>query len=158
MGSGARTHPSPDWLQTAVTRAEGAFVIREDQTVSSWQGYTLIANLTFGKLYLCHIQTMDASLFQFFLEEFGDPNCTLLDAFQLSLYGNSSFALMNVDGVYCNATTDEIGTCWPRSNSGRIIERPCPEYINGVKYNTTSEYHATFASRYRGASKFLFKT
>uniref|UniRef100_A0A9J8DDE8 Uncharacterized protein n=3 Tax=Cyprinus carpio TaxID=7962 RepID=A0A9J8DDE8_CYPCA len=44
---------------------------------------------------------------------------------------------MSVDGLYCNATTDEIGTCWPRSNSGRIIERPCPEYINGVKYNTT---------------------
>ncbi|KTG41674.1 hypothetical protein cypCar_00025465 [Cyprinus carpio] len=44
---------------------------------------------------------------------------------------------MSVDGLYCNATTDEIGTCWPRSNSGRIIERPCPEFINGVKYNTS---------------------
>lgn len=42
-------------------------------------------------------------------------------------------------GLYCNATTDEIGTCWPRSSSGRIVERPCPEYINGVKYNTTSK-------------------
>uniref|UniRef100_A0A3Q4GTM7 Corticotropin-releasing factor receptor 2-like n=1 Tax=Neolamprologus brichardi TaxID=32507 RepID=A0A3Q4GTM7_NEOBR len=41
-------------------------------------------------------------------------------------------------GLYCNATTDEIGTCWPRSSTGRIVERPCPEYINGVKYNTTS--------------------
>ncbi len=40
---------------------------------------------------------------------------------------------------YCNATTDEIGTCWPRSSTGRIVERPCPEYINGVKYNTTSK-------------------
>ncbi|KAF4116924.1 hypothetical protein G5714_001477 [Onychostoma macrolepis] len=80
---------------------------------------------------------MDASLFQFFIEEFGDTNCTLMDAFQDTLYENSSFASMSVDGLYCNATTDEIGTCWPRSNSGRIIERPCPEYINGVKYNTT---------------------
>lgn len=42
-------------------------------------------------------------------------------------------------GFYCNATTDEIGTCWPRSGTGRIVERPCPEYINGVKYNTTSK-------------------
>ncbi|KAG7229265.1 hypothetical protein INR49_012923, partial [Caranx melampygus] len=41
--------------------------------------------------------------------------------------------------LYCNATTDEIGTCWPRSSTGRIVERPCPEYINGVKYNTTSK-------------------
>ncbi|XP_059357000.1 corticotropin-releasing factor receptor 2-like [Carassius carassius] len=80
---------------------------------------------------------MDASLFQFFIEEFGDANCTLMDAFQDTLYENSSFASMSVDGLYCNATTDEIGTCWPRSNSGQIIERPCPEYINGVKYNTT---------------------
>uniref|UniRef100_A0A8C2F8U2 Corticotropin releasing hormone receptor 2 n=2 Tax=Cyprinus carpio TaxID=7962 RepID=A0A8C2F8U2_CYPCA len=80
---------------------------------------------------------MDASLFQFFIEEFGDTNCTLMDAVQDTLYENSSFASMSVDGLYCNATTDEIGTCWPRSNSGRIIERPCPEYINGVKYNTT---------------------
>uniref|UniRef100_A0A6Q2ZMR2 Corticotropin releasing hormone receptor 2 n=1 Tax=Esox lucius TaxID=8010 RepID=A0A6Q2ZMR2_ESOLU len=39
--------------------------------------------------------------------------------------------------LYCNGTTDEIGTCWPRSNTGRMVERPCPEYINGVKYNTT---------------------
>uniref|UniRef100_A0A672K8B9 G-protein coupled receptors family 2 profile 1 domain-containing protein n=1 Tax=Sinocyclocheilus grahami TaxID=75366 RepID=A0A672K8B9_SINGR len=83
---------------------------------------------------------MDASLFQFFIEEFGDTNCTLIDAFQDTLYENSSFASMSVDGLYCNATTDEIGTCWPRSNSGRIIERPCPEFINGVKYNTTSKW------------------
>uniref|UniRef100_A0A9J7X6U1 Uncharacterized protein n=2 Tax=Cyprinus carpio TaxID=7962 RepID=A0A9J7X6U1_CYPCA len=80
---------------------------------------------------------MDASLFQFFIEEFGDTNCTLMDAFQDTFYENSSFVSMSVDGLYCNATTDEIGTCWPRSNSGRIIERPCPEFINGVKYNTS---------------------
>ncbi|KAI9544566.1 hypothetical protein NQZ68_001439 [Dissostichus eleginoides] len=35
-------------------------------------------------------------------------------------------------GFFCNATTDEIGTCWPRSSTGRIVERPCPEYINGA--------------------------
>ena len=47
------------------------------------------------------------------------------------------FCLLS-EGSYCNATTDEIGTCWPRSSTGRMVERPCPEYINGVKYNTTS--------------------
>jgi len=41
---------------------------------------------------------MDASLFQFFIEEFGDSNCTLVDAFQHTLYGNASFASMSVDG------------------------------------------------------------
>uniref|UniRef100_A0A8C2WFT6 Corticotropin releasing hormone receptor 2 n=1 Tax=Cyclopterus lumpus TaxID=8103 RepID=A0A8C2WFT6_CYCLU len=40
-------------------------------------------------------------------------------------------------GSYCNATSDEIGTCWPQSSTGMTVERPCPEYINGVKYNTT---------------------
>lgn len=119
---------------------------------------------------------MDATIFQIFIGEFGDPNCSLMDAFQDTLYENVSFSLMNFDGtvlgyfitiltntfvsvhkditstdvsfffllfikgLYCNATTDEIGTCWPRSNSGRIVERPCPEYINGVKYNTTSKW------------------
>lgn len=42
-------------------------------------------------------------------------------------------------GFYCNATSDEIGTCWPQSSAGSVVERPCPEYINGVKYNTTSK-------------------
>ncbi|ETE60389.1 hypothetical protein L345_13869, partial [Ophiophagus hannah] len=32
---------------------------------------------------------------------------------------------------------DQIGTCWPRSSGGDLVERPCPEYVNGVKYNTT---------------------
>lgn len=45
-------------------------------------------------------------------------------------------------GFYCNATTDEIGTCWPRSSAGRIVERPCPEYINGVKYNTSKNWNS----------------
>ncbi|KAL2097323.1 hypothetical protein ACEWY4_006530 [Coilia grayii] len=82
---------------------------------------------------------MDATIFQIIIGEFGDPNCSLMDAFQDTLYENASFSLINFDGLYCNATTDEIGTCWPRSNSGRIVERPCPEYINGVKYNTTNK-------------------
>ncbi|XP_008259822.2 corticotropin-releasing factor receptor 2 isoform X1 [Oryctolagus cuniculus] len=38
---------------------------------------------------------------------------------------------------YCNTTLDQIGTCWPRSAAGALVERPCPEYFNGVKYNTT---------------------
>ncbi|KAK2096113.1 hypothetical protein P7K49_025147 [Saguinus oedipus] len=33
----------------------------------------------------------------------------------------------------------QIGTCWPRSAAGALVERPCPEYFNGVKYNTTRE-------------------
>lgn len=42
---------------------------------------------------------MDATLFQFIIGEFGEPNCTLLDAIQSTLYDNSSFALMNFDGA-----------------------------------------------------------
>uniref|UniRef100_A0A4W5QDB8 Corticotropin releasing hormone receptor 2 n=1 Tax=Hucho hucho TaxID=62062 RepID=A0A4W5QDB8_9TELE len=80
---------------------------------------------------------MDATIYQIIFGEFGDPNCSLMDAFQDTFYENASFSLMDFDGLYCNATTDEIGTCWPRSNPGRMMERPCPEYINGVKYNTT---------------------
>lgn len=40
---------------------------------------------------------------------------------------------------YCNATLDQIGTCWPQSAPGAVVERPCPEYFNGIKYNTTRE-------------------
>ncbi|MBN3307698.1 CRFR2 factor, partial [Amia calva] len=79
---------------------------------------------------------MDATMFQILIGEF-DPNCSLVDAFQDTFYDNASFSFLDFDGLYCNATTDEIGTCWPRSSSGRVVERPCPEYINGVKYNTT---------------------
>lgn len=43
-------------------------------------------------------------------------------------------------GPYCNATTDQIGTCWPRTSAGELVERPCPEFFNGIKYNTTSKY------------------
>uniref|UniRef100_H2UD75 Corticotropin releasing hormone receptor 2 n=1 Tax=Takifugu rubripes TaxID=31033 RepID=H2UD75_TAKRU len=69
--------------------------------------------------------------------ELGDINCSLMDAFQDTFLENTSLSLLNTDGFYCNATTDEIGTCWPRSSAGKIVERPCPEFINGVKYNTT---------------------
>lgn len=40
---------------------------------------------------------------------------------------------------YCNTTLDQIGTCWPQSVAGALVERPCPEYFNGIKYNTTRE-------------------
>ncbi|KAM9790962.1 corticotropin-releasing factor receptor 2 isoform 3-T3 [Syngnathus typhle] len=79
---------------------------------------------------------MDATLYQIIFGELLDLNCTLLDAFQDTLWENASLSLLGTDGFYCNATIDEIGTCWPRSSTGRIVERPCPEYINGVKYNT----------------------
>ncbi|KAI3374300.1 hypothetical protein L3Q82_006140 [Scortum barcoo] len=82
---------------------------------------------------------MDATIYQIIFGELGDLNCSLIDAFQDTFLENASLSLLSSDGLYyCNATTDEIGTCWPRSSTGRIVERPCPEYINGVKYNTTS--------------------
>uniref|UniRef100_A0A8C5SP35 G-protein coupled receptors family 2 profile 1 domain-containing protein n=1 Tax=Laticauda laticaudata TaxID=8630 RepID=A0A8C5SP35_LATLA len=31
-------------------------------------------------------------------------------------------------GPSCRATIDQIGTCWPRSSGGDLVERPCPEY------------------------------
>eukprot|EP00071_Canis_lupus_P010007 XP_005628744.1 corticotropin-releasing factor receptor 2 isoform X6 [Canis lupus familiaris] len=54
---------------------------------------------------------------------------------------------------YCNTTLDQIGTCWPRSAAGALVERPCPEYFNGVQYNTTRNAYreclenGTWASR-----------
>ncbi|XP_010765933.1 corticotropin-releasing factor receptor 2 [Notothenia coriiceps] len=80
---------------------------------------------------------MDATIIQIIFGELGDLNCSLVDALQDTFLGNASLSLLSTDGFFCNATTDEIGTCWPRSSTGRIVERPCPEYINGVKYNTT---------------------
>uniref|UniRef100_A0A3B3RSH5 Corticotropin-releasing factor receptor 2 n=1 Tax=Paramormyrops kingsleyae TaxID=1676925 RepID=A0A3B3RSH5_9TELE len=79
---------------------------------------------------------------------------SLLDL--LEKYCEALSALYNITGLYCNATTDEIGTCWPRSTSGRMVERPCPEYINGVKYNTTPHQRWLMtrhrSTRERGAS------
>lgn len=50
------------------------------------------------------------------------------------------FALFPLSApFYCNTTLDQIGTCWPRSAAGALVERPCPEYFNGIKYNTTRE-------------------
>ncbi|XP_006088798.1 corticotropin-releasing factor receptor 2 isoform X1 [Myotis lucifugus] len=63
--------------------------------------------------------------------------------------------LANLSGPhsYCNATLDLIGTCWPRSAAGALVERPCPEHFNGIKYNTTGNIYreclenGTWASR-----------
>ncbi|KAH1177642.1 hypothetical protein KIL84_011344, partial [Mauremys mutica] len=55
----------------------------------------------------------------------------------LERYCEALSALYNVTGPYCNATTDQIGTCWPRATAGELVERPCPEFLNGIKYNTT---------------------
>uniref|UniRef100_F6YUC9 UTP25, small subunit processor component n=1 Tax=Xenopus tropicalis TaxID=8364 RepID=F6YUC9_XENTR len=43
---------------------------------------------------------------------------------------------------YCSATIDQIGTCWPRSIAGGLVERPCPDSFNGIRYNTTSKKYA----------------
>ncbi|KAF7245773.1 Corticotropin-releasing factor receptor 2 [Varanus komodoensis] len=64
-------------------------------------------------------------ILQYFIEEL-DANCSLLDLLQDGF-----------DGPYCNSTTDQIGTCWPKTIAGELVERPCPEFVNGVKYNTT---------------------
>uniref|UniRef100_A0A8C6LWN0 G-protein coupled receptors family 2 profile 1 domain-containing protein n=1 Tax=Nothobranchius furzeri TaxID=105023 RepID=A0A8C6LWN0_NOTFU len=82
---------------------------------------------------------MDATIYEIIVGELGDLNCSLIEQFNDSFWENASLSLLSSDGLYCNATTDEIGTCWPRSSTGRIVERPCPAYINGVKYNTTSK-------------------
>lgn len=68
---------------------------------------------------------------------FCDAKCFFMLS-QLLLF---SFCLVPLTpGPYCNATTDQIGTCWPRTSAGELVERPCPEFFNGIKYNTTSKY------------------
>nr|XP_013808476.1 PREDICTED: corticotropin-releasing factor receptor 2 [Apteryx mantelli mantelli] len=79
---------------------------------------------------------MDVTISQFILEEF-DANCSLLDHLQETFLESSSVPFLGFDGPYCNATTDQIGTCWPRTSAGELVERPCPEFFNGIKYNTT---------------------
>uniref|UniRef100_F7G3M9 Corticotropin releasing hormone receptor 2 n=1 Tax=Ornithorhynchus anatinus TaxID=9258 RepID=F7G3M9_ORNAN len=59
-----------------------------------------------------------------------DVNCSLLH-----LLGDG--ALLGPDDPACNASTDQIGTCWPRTPAGQRVERPCPEVFNGIKYITT---------------------
>ncbi|XP_047551638.1 corticotropin-releasing factor receptor 2 isoform X2 [Lutra lutra] len=78
------------------------------------------------------------------------PPWALLEQYCLGLT-----TLANRSGAYsyCNTTLDQIGTCWPRSAAGALVERPCPEYFNGVKYNTTRNAYreclenGTWASR-----------
>uniref|UniRef100_A0A8C0ZB86 G-protein coupled receptors family 2 profile 1 domain-containing protein n=1 Tax=Cyanistes caeruleus TaxID=156563 RepID=A0A8C0ZB86_CYACU len=62
-------------------------------------------------------------------------NLKMLKNLQIPRWQNNILA-----GPYCNATTDQIGTCWPRTSAGELVERPCPEFFNGIKYNTTSKY------------------
>ncbi|NXK48375.1 CRFR2 factor, partial [Chauna torquata] len=78
---------------------------------------------------------MDVTISQFILEEF-DVNCSLLDL-QETVLESFSISFLGFHGPYCNATTDQIGTCWPRASAGKLVERPCPEFFNGIKYNTT---------------------
>ncbi|CAH2281928.1 corticotropin-releasing factor receptor 2 [Pelobates cultripes] len=78
---------------------------------------------------------MDSTIFEIIIDEF-DANCSLLDAFQDAFFNNSS-PFLGYDGSYCSATIDQIGTCWPRSFGGELVERPCPDTFNGIKYNTT---------------------
>lgn len=48
---------------------------------------------------------MDSALLRLFLGEFGDPNCSLADAFQDTLYQNSTLALLNLEGERDPPTT-----------------------------------------------------
>ncbi|XP_067100660.1 corticotropin-releasing factor receptor 1-like isoform X1 [Osmerus mordax] len=43
--------------------------------------------------------------------------------------------------LYCDTSIDGIGTCWPRSNAGQMVSRPCPEIFYGVRYNTTNNVY-----------------
>nr|ABV59316.1 CRF2 receptor isoform G [Homo sapiens]ACO54881.1 CRH receptor 2 variant B [Homo sapiens] len=78
---------------------------------------------------------MDAALLHSLLE----ANCSLALAEELLLDGWGPPLDPEGPYSYCNTTLDQIGTCWPRSAAGALVERPCPEYFNGVKYNTTQE-------------------
>ncbi|XP_042188157.1 corticotropin-releasing factor receptor 2-like [Callorhinchus milii] len=95
---------------------------------------------------------MDPDIFQIIIDEF-DPNCSLFDLFQDSFYPSDIPAQFDLSGVYCNATTDQIGTCWPRTRAGQVASRSCPETFNGIKYNTTRSVYrecvenGTWASR-----------
>uniref|UniRef100_A0A1B8Y9Z2 G-protein coupled receptors family 2 profile 1 domain-containing protein n=1 Tax=Xenopus tropicalis TaxID=8364 RepID=A0A1B8Y9Z2_XENTR len=81
---------------------------------------------------------MDSSIFEIIIDEF-EGNCSLLDFFQDSLFHSDSSSFSDFEGPYCSATIDQIGTCWPRSIAGGLVERPCPDSFNGIRYNTTSK-------------------
>uniref|UniRef100_UPI0035900B5B corticotropin-releasing factor receptor 2-like isoform X2 n=1 Tax=Myxine glutinosa TaxID=7769 RepID=UPI0035900B5B len=40
-------------------------------------------------------------------------------------------------GLFCNITRDKIGTCWPSSSAGLTVVQPCPNYFNGIYYDTS---------------------
>ncbi|KAF6085641.1 corticotropin releasing hormone receptor 2 [Phyllostomus discolor] len=92
---------------------------------------------------------MDVALLHSLLE----ANCSL--ALAEELFSDGWAQPLDPEGPYsyCNTTVDQIGTCWPRSAAGALVERPCPEYFNGVKYNTTRNAYrecsgnGTWASR-----------
>uniref|UniRef100_A0A8C8ZRT3 Corticotropin-releasing factor receptor 2 n=1 Tax=Prolemur simus TaxID=1328070 RepID=A0A8C8ZRT3_PROSS len=92
---------------------------------------------------------MDAALLHSLLE----ANCSLALAEELLLDGWGPPPDPEGPYSYCNTTLDQIGTCWPQSAAGALVERPCPEYFNGVKYNTTRNAYreclenGTWASR-----------
>nr|AAU94301.1 soluble corticotropin releasing factor receptor type 2 alpha [Mus musculus] len=92
---------------------------------------------------------MDAALLLSLLE----ANCSLALAEELLLDGWGVPPDPEGPYTYCNTTLDQIGTCWPQSAPGALVERPCPEYFNGIKYNTTRNAYreclenGTWASR-----------
>ncbi|GCC19647.1 hypothetical protein chiPu_0018441 [Chiloscyllium punctatum] len=75
-------------------------------------------------------------------------SATILDQYCEALSAASNFS-----GPYCNSSTDLIGTCWHKSPVGQLVTRPCPEYFNGIQYNTTNSVfreclgNGTWASR-----------
>nr|XP_058929559.1 corticotropin-releasing factor receptor 2 isoform X4 [Kogia breviceps] len=92
---------------------------------------------------------MDAALLHSLLE----ADCSLELSEELLLDGWGLPLDPEGPYLYCNTTLDQIGTCWPRSAAGALVERQCPEYFNGVKYNTTRNAYreclenGTWASR-----------
>ncbi|KAK2494820.1 hypothetical protein MC885_010749 [Smutsia gigantea] len=88
---------------------------------------------------------MDAALLHSLLE----ANCSLALAEELLLDGWGLPPVPEGPYSYCNTTLDQIGTCWPQSASGAVVERPCPEYFNGQrKYDL--HYHVALFVNYLG--------
>ncbi|XP_028822441.1 corticotropin-releasing factor receptor 1-like isoform X2 [Denticeps clupeoides] len=67
-----------------------------------------------------------------------------LTQFSITFWNQSESNITNVSnnsGLFCNTSIDGIGTCWPQSQAGQMVSRPCPEFVYGVRYNTTNNVY-----------------
>jgi hypothetical protein len=44
--------------------------------------------------------------------------------------------------VFCNRSWDTL-MCWPTTPAGSLVDLPCFEELNGIKYDTSREYNQT---------------